>query len=156
MIAHTDGVGCRNEKLQLSRFLSRPTSSSLSLAQAQARISSQMPLSTKTSYATSIIDNSGTLADLTSQVDRQVSRWRAQQGGSSGWWWRLCWSFPPVGLVAGGLCLVGRWWKGRKGVRRSGRGEVDRGNGWGESDGERIELREMGRRRTASSSTTED
>lgn len=147
-------LGFRNEKLQLSRLLNRPSDPPLSQTQAQARISSQMPLSSKITYSTSIIDNSGTLSDLTSQVDRQVARWRAQQGGGSGWWWRVCWLLPPVGLVAGGLCLAGRWWRGRKG-RRRGRGEVERKRSGVE--GERIELSDLGgRRRAAISSTAGD
>lgn len=145
----------RNERLQLTRLLARPSNPPLSSTQAAARISSQMPLSTKLSFATSVIDNSGSLSDLTGQVDRQVTRWRAQQGGSSGWWWRACWLLPPVGLVAGGLCLLARMWRARRGGRRRGRGEVERRRGE-DGGGERIELSEMkGRRRTASSNTTE-
>jgi len=146
-----------NEKLQLSRLLARPSDPPLTPDQASSRISSQLPLSSKLIYATSVLDNSGTPTDLAGQVDRLVSKWRAQQGGKSGWWWRVCWLLPPVGLVAGGLCLVRRWWKwrnggGGKGGRRRARGEVERVvgmNEYGKGDedgGEKIELREMKRR----------
>lgn len=158
---HVDVSPClinSNEKLQLSRLLNRPSTPPLTQTQAQARISSQMSISTKTSYSTCIIDNSGTLIDLKTQVDRQVLRWRQQQGGSFGWWWKICWFLPPIGLVAGGLCLIQKWFKGKKGSRRRGRGEVDRrGKELDGIVGERIELSDMGgRRRTASSSTIED
>lgn len=148
---------CRNERLQLSRLLDRPSNPTLSQIQAQARISSQTPLSSKVSFATSIIDNSGTLSDLTGQVDRQVQRWRRQQGGATVWWSRTCWLLPPVGLVTGGLCLAQRWWKGTKGSRRRGRGEVERKvKQGGGGEGERIEMSEMAGRRRAASSNTMD
>ncbi|WVQ97148.1 dephospho-CoA kinase [Kwoniella sp. CBS 9459] len=161
-----------NERLQLSRLMSRTIAGPpLTQAQASARISSQMALSDKLSYANSVLDNSGSLQDLTAQVDRLVSKWKAQQGGTTGWWWRLCWVLPPVGLTAGALVLLGRWWRGTNG-RRRGRGEVERrptgrrGVGDGE-EGERIEMNELrgptgkpitGRRRGtgASSSITDE
>ena len=85
-------------------------------------------------------------------MDRLVQKWRNQQGGSTGWWWRICWVVPPVGLVAGGICLLGRWWKVRKGPRRRARGEVER------RPEETIELNEMrgGRRRGTGSSITDE
>ena len=143
-----------NERLQLSRLLSRPSDPPLNPTQASARIASQMPLSTKTSYATAIIDNSGSLGDLTAQVDRLVAKWRAQQGEDSGWWWRACWLVPPLGLAAGGLCLVGRWWRGRRGGRRRGRGEVERRRDEQvdrRGQGESIALKDMGRARAGGS-----
>lgn len=133
----------RNEKLQLSRLLARPSDPPLTETQAKARISSQLALSAKLAYSTQVLDNSGSLQDLAVQVDRLVRRWHAQQGGSSGWWWRACWLFPPVGITAGLLCLVKNALRsvGRKG-RRRGRGEVEHRD-------ERIEMRDM-RRRTVS------
>ncbi|KAL7424898.1 Dephospho-CoA kinase cab5 [Cryptotrichosporon argae] len=113
-----------NERLQLSRLLARPSDPPLSPAQASARISSQLPLSTKLVSATSVIDNSGTLADLDAQVDRLVGRWRAQQGGTSLWWARVCRWVPPVGLVAGLVALLRK--RLRSKGRRKGRGEVER------------------------------
>ncbi|WWD17982.1 dephospho-CoA kinase [Kwoniella shandongensis] len=143
-----------NERLQLSRLLARTSNPPLTQTQATARIASQLPLSTKLKYATSVIDNSGTLVDLTAQIDRVVAKWKVQQGGQTGWWWRICWLLPPVGLAAGGLCLFARWWKGQKGDRRRGRGEVTRQD---DSAEERIELTELrgGRRRGTGSSITD-
>ncbi|WVF70781.1 dephospho-CoA kinase [Kwoniella sp. CBS 6097] len=161
-----------NERLQLSRLMSRTIAGPpLTQTQASARISSQMALSDKLSYANSVLDNSGSLNDLTAQVDRLVSKWKEQQGGSTGWWWRVCWLLPPVGLTAGALVLLQKWWRG-SGRRRS-RGEVEqrlnRKRGTGEDgEGERIEMNELrgpggnaitGRRRGgtgASSSITDD
>ncbi|WVR05741.1 dephospho-CoA kinase [Kwoniella sp. DSM 27419] len=149
-----------NERLQLSRLMARATPGPpLTQAQASARISSQLSLSDKLSYATSVIDNSGTLVDLHGQVDRLVAKWKAGQGGSTGWWWRLCWVVPPVGLAAGALVLLGRWWKGTRGDRRKSRGEVDRRDRpRADEGGEKIELREMrgGRRRGTGESITDE
>ena len=152
-----DDADRSNERLQLSRLLARPADPPLTTAQAQARISSQLPMSAKLGYATQVIDNSGTLQDLTAQVDRLVRRWRAQQGGPTGWWWRLCWLLPPLGLVAGGICLLQNWWNAKKrSGRRRGRGEVDRRIG-GDEEGERIELTDRsGRRRNTGSSVGSD
>ena len=134
-----------NERLQLSRLLARPSDPPLSETQAKARIASQLPLSAKLAYSTQVLDNSGTTSDLSAQVDRIVRRWYAQQGGNTGWWWRLCWLVPPVGITAGLLCLAGNWMRSlKKKGRRRGRGEVQNRDG-----GERIEMKEM-RRRTAS------
>lgn len=87
-------------------------------------MAAQMPMSAKLNYATSVIDNSGTIADLETQVDRVVARWKQQQGGATGWWWRLCWLLPPVGLVAGWISLLKTYFKAKK-VRRRSRGEVE-------------------------------
>lgn len=151
-IANTDPS---NSRLQLSRLLARPSNPPLTPAQASSRISSQLPLSDKLPYATSVLDNSGTHTDLAAQVDRLVAKWRTQQGGATtGWWWRLCWLIPPLGLAAGGLCLLGKWWRFKRdrsgNGRRRGRGEVAAGPsgraGDGEGEGERIEMGDMKRR----------
>jgi dephospho-CoA kinase len=113
-----------NDKLQLARLLARPADPPLTPQQAQARMNAQMPVSSKLARATTVLDNSGTLADLESQLDRVVAKWRAAQGGESGWWWRLCWLVPPVGLAAGLICLLARWARARKPRRRT-RGEGD-------------------------------
>lgn len=151
-------ANARNERLQLTRLLARPSDPPLTPAQAKSRISAQLPLSQKLSYATQVLDNSGTQSDLSTQVDRLVKRWKAQQGGETGWWWRLCWLIPPVGLAAGAICLLQGWWRaGKRNNRRRGRGEVDRRLG-GE-EGESIELRERGatgRRRNTGSSVGSD
>lgn len=143
----------RNERLQLSRLLDRPSDPPLTPAQAQSRISSQLPMSSKLNYATQVIDNSGSIQDLNLQIDRLIKRWKAQQGGNSGWWWRLCWIVPPLGLVAGGLCLLQNWWNAKRSGRRRGRGEVDKRLG---TEGESIELRDRRRRRNTGSSVGSD
>lgn len=144
----------RNEKLQLTRLLDRPSNPPLTPAQASSRISSQLPLKAKLPYANSVLDNSGTPKDLSQQVDRLVHKWKQQQGGPSGWWWKVCWLVPPVGLSAGMLCLISRWWRFR-GDRRRGRGEVERrstrGAGGGGGGAENIELRDMKRRNRSES-----
>ncbi|WVW82120.1 dephospho-CoA kinase [Kwoniella bestiolae CBS 10118] len=150
-----------NEKLQLSRLISRPVPNTppLTETQAKARISSQMSLSEKLNYSTYVLDNSGTMKDLEVQIDKLVSKWKVSQGFNYfGWWYKLCWLVPPVGLTAGLMVLFSRWLKynvGSKKGRRRGRGEVDRG--W---KPEEIELRERngrpgGRRRTGGSITDE-
>jgi len=145
-----------NERLQLTRLLARPSDPPLTPAQAKSRISAQIPLSQKLSYATQVLDNSGTQSDLNAQVDRLVKRWKAQQGGSSGWWWRLCWLVPPVGLAAGAICLLQGWWRSGRTSRRRGRGEVDQ-----RVPGESIEMSDRGgrgdgRRRNTGSSVGSD
>ncbi|WVN85851.1 dephospho-CoA kinase [Cryptococcus depauperatus CBS 7841] len=146
-----------NERLQLSRLLARQSDPPLTHAQASARISSQLPLAAKLSYATTVIDNSGGFHDLNDQIDRAVNKWHKQQGGSSGWWWRLCWLLPPVGLAAGALCLFARWRSGQT-TRRKGRGEVERRRGI-EREREEIELMDLkggGRRRASNGIVTDE
>lgn len=137
----------RNEKLQLQRLLDRPSNPPLTQSQASSRIASQLPLSKKLTYATSVLDNSGTPKDLSQQVDRLVHKLKMQQGGESGWWWRVCWLIPPIGLSAGLICLLSRWWRYRGGERRRGRGEVEKRDAR-----DNIELREMKRRNRGSES----
>ena len=156
-VAHT-----RNERLQLSRLLARPSNPPLTTQQAQSRIQSQLPLSQKLTYATQVIDNSGTLQDLHAQVDRLVKRWKKQQGGESGWWWRLCWLVPPMGITAGAISLIKGWWAASRKAGRKSRGEVRRRPGQigDDEEGERIELKERGqgsgRRRNTGSSVGSD
>ena len=148
----------RNEKLQLSRLLARPSDPPLTSTQASSRISSQLSLSQKLSYATQVIDNSGSVTDLSGQIDRLVQRWKHQQGGSIGWWWLLCWLIPPLGLLAGAICLVQTWFKSKrlegKGRRRA-RGEVEKRRGRGGRE-EMIELQDRGGRRRMTSGSSED
>ncbi|GMK57883.1 hypothetical protein CspeluHIS016_0407170 [Cutaneotrichosporon spelunceum] len=117
-----------SEKLQLRRLLDRPPlpgNEPLTESQAKDRVRSQMPVADKLAYATTVIENSGTLTDLESQVDRAVAKWREQQGGKSGWWWKLCWLVPPVGLIAGWICLLRTHVRAKR-VRKRTRGEVER------------------------------
>ncbi|BEI86611.1 hypothetical protein CcaverHIS002_0608980 [Cutaneotrichosporon cavernicola] len=117
-----------SEKLQLRRILDRPPlpgNAPLTESQAQDRMRAQMPVADKLVYATTVVDNSGSLSDLEAQVDRAVAKWRAQQGGSSGWWWKLCWLVPPVGIMAGWICLLRTYFRAKT-VRKRTRGEVER------------------------------
>lgn len=123
-VSFTDLTDYSNEKLQLQRLLSRASIPPLTESQAKSRMAAQMPVSEKLNYATTVIDNSGTLSDLEAQVDRCVAKWRRQQGGATGWWWRLCWLVPPVGLAAGWASLFLTWKRSRKPRRRT-RGEAD-------------------------------
>lgn len=82
-------------------------------------MASQMPVSKKAEYATTVIDNSGSLTDLEVQVDRAVAKWRRSQGNI---WWRICWLVPPVGLAAGWVCLFNMWLRARRRQRKT-RGE---------------------------------
>ncbi|WWC66558.1 dephospho-CoA kinase [Kwoniella pini CBS 10737] len=151
-----------NEKLQLSRLLSR-NSLTLSEEQAKSRINSQMSLKLKLNYSTFIIDNSGSINDLNLQIEKFILRLKKSQGFGfknsfiNGWWYKLCWILPPIGLISGLLVLFKRWLKyssffsnKSKKQRRRGRGEID--NSYNQ---ENIELREINqnsnRRRTESS-----
>ncbi|KAL1405223.1 Dephospho-CoA kinase cab5 [Vanrija albida] len=116
-----------SEKLQLQRILDRPSNPPLTEEQAKARMASQMPLSTKLTYATSVLDNSGTLGDLEVQVDRAVAKWKAGQGGA-------------IGLAAAWICLLRTWWRSRQPARRRSRGETD-------GRGERIEMSDLRKRK---------
>ncbi|WWC86094.1 dephospho-CoA kinase [Kwoniella dendrophila CBS 6074] len=157
-----------NEKLQLSRLISRPSLNGgpgLTEDQAKSRISSQMSLKEKLDYSTFVLDNSGTKKDLELQIERLVLKWKSQQGFGflGGWWFKLCWFIPPIGLTAGLMVLFTRFLKynnmmrrrkqRKSKERRKTRGEVDQRFNTRE---ENIELREFngrpgGRRRTGTS-----
>ncbi|GAA6019688.1 hypothetical protein JCM8202_001179 [Rhodotorula sphaerocarpa] len=107
-----------SEILQLQRLRSR---NDLSLADAQARLSSQSPLSSKLAYADYVIDNSGPIADLSAQVDRVVERLNRR----AGWSWILSWLVPPVGIIRAALRVGWRLYFQKVGQdkKRSTRGE---------------------------------
>ncbi|POY72254.1 hypothetical protein BMF94_4762 [Rhodotorula taiwanensis] len=107
-----------SEILQLQRLRSR---NDLSLADAQARLSSQAPLSSKLKYADYVIDNSGPIADLSAQVDRVVDRLHRR----AGWSWIVSWLVPPVGIIRAALRVGWRLYFQRVGKDkgRSTRGE---------------------------------
>lgn len=121
--------------------MARPQTPPLTEEQAKNRIAAQLPMAAKLEHATTVLDNSGTLADLDAQVDRAVARWKRQQGGNTGWWWRLCWLVPPVGLVAAWVSLLTTWLRSRKPRRRTR----------GEGGGERYEMKDMKRKPSAGS-----
>lgn len=59
-------VVATDESRQLARLMAR---NALTLAQAQARIASQMPLAEKIKQADVVLDNNGTYEELVSQID---------------------------------------------------------------------------------------
>ncbi|GAA5954074.1 hypothetical protein JCM8115_003303 [Rhodotorula mucilaginosa] len=117
-----------SEILQLQRLRSR---NDLSLSDAQARLSSQLPLHTKLKYADYVIDNSGPVADLSAQVDRVVDRLHRR----AGWSWIISWIVPPVGIIRAALRVGWRLWI--QGVGKD-KGRSTRG----ERKPEEIELRD--------------
>jgi dephospho-CoA kinase len=125
---------CSSEILQLQRLRAR---NNLSLSDAQARLSSQSPLSSKLVYADFVIDNSGPLGDLTAQVEGVVKKLRKK----AGWSWWLSWLCPPIGILRG-LLRVG-WRLYVKGVGK----EKRRTRGEGKKKPEEIELKERTTRR---------
>ncbi|GAA5927092.1 hypothetical protein JCM3775_002444 [Rhodotorula graminis] len=122
-----------SEILQLQRLRSR---NNLSLADAQARLAAQAPLSSKLKYADLVIDNSGPLADLDAQVERVVTRLHER----AGWSWVLSWLCPPVGVVRAVLRVGWRLWVKGVGKDKSRRTR-------GERRPESIELKDRSRRR---------
>ncbi len=58
--------------VQLKRLMER---NSLSLAEAEARIQSQMPISKKRSLADAVIDNNGPLSETKKQLDELLQSW---------------------------------------------------------------------------------
>jgi dephospho-CoA kinase len=71
------------------------------LTAAQDRVASQMAISEKIAYADKILDNSAGVVELERLVTELATSLRAK----AGWSWRLCWIFPPLGLVLGGWSL---------------------------------------------------
>ncbi|GAA6011032.1 hypothetical protein JCM10207_005471 [Rhodosporidiobolus poonsookiae] len=124
-----------SEILQLQRLRTR---NNLSLADAQSRLSSQAPLTSKLNYADFVIDNSGPVGDLQAQVDRVISKLRHR----AGWSWVLSWLVPPIGLLRAALRIGWRlWFKGvGKEKRKKTRGEGKRG--------EEYEMRDRSRKGT--------
>ncbi|GAA5869285.1 hypothetical protein JCM8547_005185 [Rhodosporidiobolus lusitaniae] len=122
-----------SEILQLQRLRAR---NNLSLADAQSRLSSQAPLSSKLVYADYVIDNSGPLSDLNTQVDGVVSKLRRR----AGWSWVISWLIPPVGILRGLLRIGWRLW-----IKGVGKEKRKRTRGEGKKP-EEIELKERSRR----------
>ncbi|KAG8924365.1 hypothetical protein FRC02_010474 [Tulasnella sp. 418] len=108
-------VYCSRE-LQLQRLMKRDSSNREA---ALSRLNSQLALSSKLEYADHVIDNSGSLQDLESQVIGIVKRLEKD----ASWTWRLNWLLPPLGLVSGLLCLAGRIIRRKYKRNRRRRGE---------------------------------
>ena len=84
--------------------------------EAQSRLSAQLPISQKVFCADTVIDNSGTPADLETHVRNFVEKLRKEQG--RGIWWRACWWIPPLGIWAAGWCLLWRAVRRRQEMQR--------------------------------------
>jgi dephospho-CoA kinase len=81
------------------------------LEDATSRLKSQMPIEDKVAYANAILNNSGTLEELSAQVDLLVEHLRR----AAGWSWRVSWILPPIGLLSAVLTLAHRAFKRRQG-----------------------------------------
>jgi len=98
-------VYCSPE-IQLQRLMKRDGSTR---DEASARLNAQLPIAEKVQFADVIIDNSGTLQDLEVQVNGLVAKLHKE----AGWWWRVSWFVPPLGL------LSALWTLGWRALRRS-------------------------------------
>ncbi|KAF8647475.1 hypothetical protein AX16_006680 [Volvariella volvacea WC 439] len=94
------------EETQLSRLQARDSSSQ---SDAQSRLSSQLPISSKLPYADVIVDNSGSLQDLQPKVSKLIQLLHERAGK---WFWRLSWLVPPVGVLSALGTMAWRWVRG--------------------------------------------
>ncbi|KIY46877.1 CoaE-domain-containing protein [Fistulina hepatica ATCC 64428] len=62
---------------------------------ALSRLNTQTSIEQKVTYADVLMDNSGSLEDVDDKVDALVT----YLDRLSGWYWRLYWLLPPLGLV---------------------------------------------------------
>lgn len=76
---------------------------SSSTEDASSRLNSQIPISDKVAYADHVIENSGSLADLQSQVDVFVTKANREAGSL---WWRISWLVPPFAILSALSMLV--------------------------------------------------
>lgn len=81
---------------------------------ASARLNAQLSITEKVQYADHIVDNSGSLSDLEEQVDILVRKLHAE----AGWFWKLSWLIPPVGIASAAWTL---FWKSIRRARRAAR-----------------------------------
>ncbi|KAF4611906.1 hypothetical protein D9613_004403 [Agrocybe pediades] len=82
-----------SEDIQLQRLMQRDGSTK---EEAMSRLKSQIPISEKVSYADIVIDNSGSRQELEKSIDDLVRKLQKK----AGWFWRLSWLFPPIGLLS--------------------------------------------------------
>ncbi|KAF8321380.1 dephospho-CoA kinase-domain-containing protein, partial [Cantharellus anzutake] len=99
-----------SKDIQLQRLMRRDR---IPQAAATARINSQLPLTSKLEYSDHVIDNSGSLVDLETQVASLVKRLKRDAGCM----WVINWLIPLIGLVAGLLRLL---WRSIRRRRRHG------------------------------------
>jgi dephospho-CoA kinase len=121
------GAALSDEDTQLARLLARPPvppNPPLSQDEAVARMRAQMPLAEKVDYATAVLRNNGTEAELRTAVAAQVAIWRSHSKRWPTSW--ACWVCPPFGLLMGLLKLGQRWLAVRAENSRPGKGERNR------------------------------
>jgi dephospho-CoA kinase len=99
-------------EIQLQRLILRDKSTR---DDARARLESQLPIKEKLAYADTVMDNSGTQAELEVQVD-EFARGLYVEGG---WAWRVGWFIPPFGLLSAIWTLI---WRRVKYARKEGGG----------------------------------
>ncbi|KAI0261405.1 CoaE-domain-containing protein [Gloeopeniophorella convolvens] len=104
-------VYCSAE-LQLQRLMKRDGSTREA---ARARLKAQLPIAEKLGFADIVIDNSGTQAELEVQVDAFARRLYLE----AGWFWRLKWLCPPLGLLSALWRLIWRRIKYARAARRA-------------------------------------
>jgi dephospho-CoA kinase len=90
-----------SEALQLQRLLARNGGSTDA---ARQKIGAQRPLGSKLVFADHVVDNSGSLNELESQVDRVVRRLRRDAGVL----WVFSWLIPPFGILSGIITVMWR------------------------------------------------
>ncbi|KXN84840.1 Dephospho-CoA kinase CAB5 [Leucoagaricus sp. SymC.cos] len=94
-------VYCSAE-IQLQRLMLRDGSTH---EDASARLNSQLPIATKVEYADTVIDNSGSRAELEEQVIAFINKMNKETGQAR---WLLSWLIPPVGIVLAAWTLARR------------------------------------------------
>ncbi|EIW73979.1 dephospho-CoA kinase [Coniophora puteana RWD-64-598 SS2] len=105
-------VYCSAE-LQLQRLMKRDRSSR---EDASSRLHSQLPISDKVAYADIVIDNSGSLADLNTQLSSCLTKLER----AAGWSWYISWLFPPYTFFSALSVVAWRamWRSKRPSMRR--------------------------------------
>ncbi|KAH7107709.1 dephospho-CoA kinase-domain-containing protein [Auriculariales sp. MPI-PUGE-AT-0066] len=89
-------------EVQIQRLMSRD---GYTEKEALARIKSQMSISRKADYADDLLDNSGNRE----HAKVQVVRLARQLDAEAGWFWKVNWLLPPVGVISGTICLLRRY-----------------------------------------------
>ncbi|KAI6099496.1 dephospho-CoA kinase [Pisolithus croceorrhizus] len=109
-------VYCSPE-IQLRRLMDRDQ---CTRAEAEARLGSQLPITTKIAYADIVIDNSGSRSELEDQIRLCLKRLDRIVGRT----WIVSWLFPPFGLLSVAWTLLVRMV-----LRAKPTSSMDRGNG---------------------------
>ena len=110
-----DLVVSSSAEIQLQRLMQRDGSTR---EDARARLLAQLPIADKLEFADTVVDNSGTQAELEVQVDELARRLYLE----AGWLWRLKWWIPPIGLLSALWTLIWRR------VKRSHRRKAESGH----------------------------